>query len=101
MPPRKLRKNASPKGRFVDPSRPNRIIEVSPATFNIGSREFDRNRGNKKGIFDVITFKQEGQFRARFEKAQVLTRKQVFDLINSGKLRKPVRFSGDASLTRG
>lgn len=100
MPQRKIRKNASPKGRFFDRDNPNRVIDISPATLNFGGR-FERNRGNKKGIFDVITFKREGEFKQRFEKAQVLTRQQVFDMIHGGKLRKARDIGGSAGTTRG
>lgn len=97
--PKKLRKNASPKGRFFDRDNPNRIVDISPSTISAG--RLSRNFGNKKGIFDVLTFKREGEFKQRFEKAQVLTRQQVFDMIHGGKLRKARDFGGSAGTTRG
>ena len=89
------RKNASPKGTYIDPSKPNIQIEVTTASLGMIDR---RNYGNKLGRFTFVTRKIQGG-RSRVSNVEVLPRDQAFDKIK--KLRKIDRHSyGSANLTR-
>lgn len=93
------RKNASPKGLYINPVKPNEFIEVSSASLGITDRH---NFMNKRGLFDFVTRKQQGM-TLKFEKIETLSRDDAFKRIKDQKLRKfdpNNRFEGEAHTTR-